>query len=487
MGVHNTGVDNQAFSVEQRGIEFVPENERSMKPRELGIFWAGSSMYPFNVLLGVLIYGLGLPLWLAIVVTVGGGALSYVAPALGSIAGARSGMPTHIALRATFGVRGEPINAGLGWLVGIIYEIINVAVGVYAVTALFAFLGWEDSGKVGLAIGLAIVYGLCILLPLLGHATMMVVQRVFTVALGLSVALLFVDLIGRTDLTAAAGDPLDTKTMLEMVAIGMGIAWAGGYSYMIVALDYPRYLPTKTKGKTIFWQVMIGAGVAAGFLGLTGTMIAMVAGGSIADPVAGVEPLVPSWIYIIWVLAAIGGSISNNALTLYSAGLAAQATGLPLKRWQATMVDGAIAIVGLIYVLFIDSGQFFANLNSYIILSIAWIGPFGAVWLADLWWRRWHVRPNEAHGGPSSPFWRIDGTRRSAWIAMILGVIAALLTISSPKFNGPIAKALEYTDLSWLVGPVVAFVVYLVLAHRAVKAETVRLEAEYGPVPTAHD
>ena len=43
-------------------------------------------------------------------------------------------------------------------------------------------------------------------------------------------------------------------------------------------------------------------------------------------------------------LAAIGGSISNNALTLYSAGLAAQAIGLPLKRWQATMVDGAIAI-----------------------------------------------------------------------------------------------------------------------------------------------
>ena len=170
MGVHNTGVENQAFSIEQRGIEFVPENERTMKPRELGIFWAGSSMYPFNVLLGVLIYGLGLPLWLAIVVTVGGGALSYVPVALGSIAGARSGMPTHIALRATYGVRGEPINALLGWAVGIIYEIINVAVGVYAVVALFDFLGWHDSGKAGLAVGLVIVYGLCILLPLLGHA-----------------------------------------------------------------------------------------------------------------------------------------------------------------------------------------------------------------------------------------------------------------------------------------------------------------------------
>ena len=123
-----------------------------------------------------------------------------------------------------------------------------------------------------------------------------------------------------------------------------------------------------------------------------------------------------------------------------SAGLAAQAVGLPLKRWQATMVDGAIAILGLIYVLFIDSGAFFANLNSYIILAIAWVGPFGAVWLADMWWRRWHVRPNEAHGGPSSPFWKFDGPRRAAWIALVIGVVGALLTISSPKFNGPIAK-----------------------------------------------
>lgn len=69
----------------------------------------------------------------------------------------------------------------------------------------------------------------------------------------------------------------------------------------------------------------------------------------------------------------------------------------------------------------------------------------------------------------------------------MIGVIGALMTIASPKFNGPIAKAMEYTDLSWLVGPVLAFVIYWILAHRAVKEETVRLEAEYGPVPTPHD
>jgi nucleobase:cation symporter-1, NCS1 family len=461
--------DNRAFAVEQRGIEFVPENERTMTPRQLGVFWGGSSLYPFNVLLGVIIYSLGMPLWLTILITVIGGALSYAPVALGSIAGARSGMPTHISLRATFGIDGERVNALLGWIVGILYEIINVAVGVFAAVAIFSELGWENSGKPGKAVALVIVYGLCIMLPLLGHATMMFVQKFFSIALGIASVLLFIALVRNIDLGARAGDALSGKATLQMALVAMGIAWAGGYSYMIVALDYPRYLPTRTPGKSIFWQVLLGSSMAAGFLGLVGAMMA--AQTDLAfDPVANVKPIVPSAIFIIWILAAIGGSVSNNALTLYSAGLAAQAAGLPLKRWQATVVDGLIAIAGLIYVLFVDSGTFLANLNSYIVLAIAWIGPFGAVWLLDMWWRKWHVDPLHAHGGAGTPYAGIKGSRGAAWIAIIAGIVASLLTIASPKFNGPIAKSLG-TDLSWVVGPIVAGAIYWVMGRKQVIAE----------------
>jgi nucleobase:cation symporter-1, NCS1 family len=468
--------DNRTFAVEQRGTEFVPESERTMKPRELGVFWGGSSLYPFNVLLGMLIYSLGIPLWLAILITVVGGALSYAPVAIASIAGARSGMPTHITLRATFGVDGERVNAVLGWLVGIVYEIINVAVGVFAAVAIFDELGWHDSGDAGLVVGLVIVYGLCIGLPLLGHATMVFVQKFFAIGLGIASVLLFVALVGDIDFGARVGDALSGKATIEMILVAIGIAWAGGYSYMIVALDYPRYLPTNTKSKSIFWQVLIGSSLAAGFLGLVGAMIAAQTEGGAFVAVAAVKPLVSNWIYVVWILCAIGGSISNNALTLYSAGLAAQAAGLPLKRWQATVVDGVIAIAGLIYVLFIDSGNFFANLNSYIILAICWIGPFGAVYLLDLWWRNWHVRPEHVDGR-SSPFSGIKGSRKSAWIAMLAGVVAALLTIASPKFTGPIADALD-TDLSWLAGPVVAGLIYLVLGSGQVSAEAAAHVAE---------
>lgn len=471
--------DNRAFAVEQRGIEFVPESERNMTPRQLGVFWGGSSLYPFNVLLGVLIYSLGLPLWLVILITVIGAVVSYMPVGLASIAGARSGMPTHITLRATFGADGERVNALLGWIVGILYEIINVAVGVFAAVAIFDELGWHDSGDAGLWVGLIVVYGLCIMLPLLGHATMVFVQKFFSIALGIASILVLIALLDDLDLGARAGDPLGGKLTLQMILIGIGIAWAGGYSYMIVALDYPRYMPTSSSSKSIFWQVVTGASLAAAFLGLVGAMIASQPDNldaALADPISATKPHVPGAIFVIWILAAIGGSISNNALTLYSAGLAAQAVGLPLKRWQATVVDGILAIAGLIYVLFIDSGNFLINLNSYIVLAIAWIGPFGAVYLLDLWWRKWHVRPEHAHGGSGSPFAGIRGPRQAAWIATIAGIVVALLTIASPKFNGPIAKALD-TDLSWLTGPVVAGGLYWILGRRQVLAEAARLRA----------
>ncbi|MDP9465206.1 MAG: cytosine permease, partial [Actinomycetota bacterium] len=331
-------------------------------------------------------------------------------------------------------------------------------------------LGWHDSGDAGLLVGLVLVYGLCICLPLLGHATMVFVQKFFSIGLGIASILLFVALVGDLDLGTRAGDALSGKATLEMVLIAIGIAWAGGYSYMIVALDYPRYMPTNTPSKSIFWQVLIGSSLAAGFLGLVGTMIAAQTEGGFADPVAGVKPLVANWIYVVWILCAIGGSISNNALTLYSAGLAAQAAGLPLKRWQATVVDGIVAIAGLIYVLFIDSGNFFANLNSYIVLAICWIGPFGAVYLLDLWWRKWHVSPEDVEG-KGSPFSGFTGSRRAAWIASVTGIFVSLMTIASPKFNGPIAKALD-TDLSWLTGPVVAGAIYWAMGRKQVLAET---------------
>jgi purine-cytosine permease-like protein len=462
---------NRRFGVETNGINYIGEDERVMGQRELSTFWVASSLYPFNLLLGILVYSLGLPLWASLVVVVGVGFVAYFFAGLASIAGARSGISTQAITRVTFGINGNRLNASFAWVTGIAYEIINVVTGVFAGSALLHELGWRTTGDGPAIVALIVVYGISVLLPYLGHATVIYVQQAFAVVLVIASVLILGSLAGNIDLGAhVAGTGI---SYLSGFLIGCGIVVASAFGYVMMAADYPRYMPSDTSGRTIFWNVLLSAGVPAAFLGLVGVLMASQGNldALIADPVGGSQSELTSFIYIVWILAAIGGSIANNALTLYSAGLAAQAIGLPLKRYQATILDACIATVGIVYILFFDAGGFLSWLNSVIVFTVVWLGPFGAIWLTDLAWRRWTALPQEVHGGPASPFWGFSGARRAAWPALLVGMFAALMCISVPKYTGPIAVALDNTDLSWLVGPLVSAGVYYVIARRTVAAE----------------
>jgi nucleobase:cation symporter-1, NCS1 family len=461
---------NKRFGVETNGINFIGHEERLMTRRQLSLFWVASSLYPFNLLLGILVYSLGLPVWACLVVVVLVGGASYLYPALASMPGARSGIATQALTRLTYGIQGNRVNATLGWAVGIAYEIANVVTGVFAGTALLGKFGWH-SGHGPTVVSFLLVYGVSVLLPYLGHATVVYVQQAFAVLLATGTLLMFVVLLPHLNLGAhQAGTGIGFWSAL---LTGCGIVLASGFGYVMMASDYPRYLPAATPARSIFWNVLISAGAPAAFLGLVGVLMA--AQGNltalIADPVGGADGLFAAGIFLIWLLAAIGGSIANNALTLYSAGLAAQAIGLPLKRYQATLLDAAIATVGIMYILFWDAGGFLGWLNSVLVFTIVWLGPFGAVWLVDLAWRGWLALPEEVHGGRRSPFWGFSGARRYAWVAMVAGMVAAVLCISVPKYTGPVARAAGDTDLSWLAGPIVAVVLYLALARTAVRRE----------------
>jgi purine-cytosine permease-like protein len=462
---------NRRFGVETNGINFIGERERLMGQRELSTFWIASSFYPFNLLLGILVYGLGLPLWATIVVVAGIGFAAYFYVGLASIPGARSGISTQALTRVTFGINGNRVNALFAWVTGIAYEIINVVTGVLAGAALFHEMGWHSAGHGPTIVALVVVYGFSILLPYLGHATVIYVQQAFAVILAIASAAIFISLVPHLDLSARVhGTGI---SFASGFFIGCGIVISGAWGYVMMAADYPRYMPSKTSGKKIFWNVLFSAGAPAAFLGLVGVLMA--SRGNLtaltADPVGGSKGELSTAIFVIWILAAIGGSIANNALTLYSAGLAAQALGLPVKRYQATIIDACIATVGIIYILFFDNGGFLAWLNSAVVFSVAWLGPFGAIWLTDLAWRKWTALPEEVHGGRASPFWGISGARRVAWPALILGMFAAMMCISVPKYTGPVAAALGNTDFSWLAGPLVGGLIYFLLARRTVARE----------------
>ena len=144
--------------------------------------------------------------------------------------------------------------------------------------------------------------------------------------------------------------------------------------------------------------------------------------GDMSDPIAGVEPFVPGWLFVLYILAAVGGSIANNVVAYYSSGLCLQSVGLPLRRYQATALDTALSTAMVLYILFVR--DFTTVLHDFVALLVVWLAPFAAVWITDGLMRRWRYdaggdprrQPAAARTGAGT-----DSTSR-AWVALLAGV-----------------------------------------------------------------
>jgi NCS1 family nucleobase:cation symporter-1 len=475
--VSTTADKNPAFGLEQHGFDYIPEAERKMSLRDLAYVWVGTNAYLFFFSVGVISFSLGLNVWQALITVVVGNALfAYVA--LASIAGVRSGLPTMTLTRAPFGIHGNRANGALAWVTSVSFEALNTVFGVFAVAALLPVLGWDHSDTAGKIIALIVVFLLSAAIAVLGHGTLVYFQRIFAVLLTGVLAVVFAYTVGGVDWGAGPKESMPAGTTIALMLVGTAIVASGPLSYLFNASDWSRYLPTRTSGKSIFWTVFWGASLIALFLGVMGVILS--SRGDMSDPVAGVKPLVPDWLFVMYAIAAIGGAVANNVITFYASGLSLQAAGVPLRRYQATMLDTCVATVLVVYVIFI-SEDFLTTVNDFLSMLVVWIGPFGGVWLMDGLLRRWSYDPVDVHAvaaGPAGRYWGWNGINLRGFVALLAGSGICLLTLNAPIFQGPLSKELDGADLSWILGPLVAAAVYYLIARNRVRAS--------AAVPASH-
>ena len=433
-----------------------------MSLRQTAFFWVGTNANLFFVSVGVIAFELGLNLWEALVAVALGTSL-FAVVGLASIGGVRSGLPTLTFTRAAFGSRGNFPNGVLTWAALVAFEAINCLFGVFALLALMDQLGWDDPGTAGKVIATVIVLGASSAVAIYGHATMVYVQRLFAVVLTVVLVLVLAYSIGGVDWTATAHEPLGAwETVAVILAAGAVVA-SGPISYLFNAPDFVRYLPERTPGRSVFWTVTLGSGLIALLLSVMGVLLA--SRGDMSDPIAGVEPFVPGWLFVLYILAAVGGSISNNVVAFYSSGLCLQAVGLPLKRWQATALDGVVSTAIVLYILFVK--DFTTALHDFVSVLVVWLGPFGAVWICDGLMRRWQYDPVGIHDVSSrSRYWGRWGINVDGWIALTVGIGVCLLTINAPILTGPVSEALDGADFTWTLGPAASALTYWALVRR---------------------
>lgn len=441
---------NPVFGIEVRGFERIPEAERNMTLPQVGPLWLATNMNVLSIVLGCMGITLGLNLWWAFAACIVGN-LPYAYVGLASIGTVRTGLPVTTLTRAVFGLRGNFPNAFFGWIASLAYEVVGTVLGVYALIALMKVLGWHGSDTTGKLLATLILLLLSGGVAVLGHATMVFLQRFFAVILGAALFLVLIHTCGQVDWSRAAMPhaPLTSTRVAAAFMTACGLLASQPIGYLFNGPDWVRYLPIATPGRQVFSRVFLWTFLPSIVLTAMGAMWATL--GDMADPVAGLRPFIPRWLFVIYALAVAGGAVAANIPVFYSSGLSLQSLGLRVSRWAATAVDLLVSTAIVVYILFVQ--DFTTALNDFVSLLLVWVGPYGAVWMCDGVLTHW--------GNPT-----VAGRDRSVngVIALIGGMVVGLMTMKSPLYDGPIAIALGGMDLNWVLGFPVSGAIYYMLS-----------------------
>jgi purine-cytosine permease-like protein len=180
--------------------------------------------------------------------------------------------------------------------------------------------------------------------------------------------------------------------------------------------------------------------------------------------------VIPAPFVVVFLVCAIVQIFGINSLDLYSSGVTLQALGLPVKRYQAVLIDTVICCGITIYAIFDSS--FSTLLTDFVDAVICWIAPWCAIFLVDWALRRFRYVPSELQKTDrSSVYWRNGGFHWPGLIAQALGTIGAVMALDTLFYTSPIANATGGADFSIFMGLGVGGLSYLLVAGRSVRRE----------------
>ncbi|KQX47761.1 MULTISPECIES: cytosine permease [unclassified Streptomyces] len=462
-------------AMETRGLEPVPDAERTGRVRELFPTWVAANISVLLLTMGAgLIVFNGLNFWQVLAVAVAAPVLSYGIVGLISIAGKRGGAPGMALSRAVFGQRGNLFPGALIWVARWGWETINAVTGAYAVLTVLDLLFGVRSNTLLIVVTLLLFVTCTFLVSGLGINALRVCSKWSTYLFGAFSVLVLVHLVANTDWSAVFARPAGSTAM--MVA-GIGTIAAGGISWVPSGPDFTRYLPRTASSRAMVGTTVGGAGIVVLPMVLMGAVMAVSTPdlASAQDPVSFIGELLPMWISVPYLVIALLGMLLINSMSMYSAGFTAQTLGIRVPRAAAVSVNAVISLVfGFLLMVVATSfiGSFISFLTLLAVAFSAWIGVFGV----DMLRRRSYDAAALMDTTRTSAYWYRGGFAWQAMTAWAVALLAGLLFTKVDWFAGPLASSwIGENGLGWAATIVVAGVLYAVLpptpAHAVEPAE----------------
>lgn len=451
---------DQVWSIELNGINPITDEERHGSPFELFWVWFASNVGILGIVYGAILFSAGLNLWQSVFVALVASAISFALVGVLSVAGVRGGAPMLTLSRAPFGSRGNFGPTLISWISFVGWETVIVITAAYAMLGLLNLLGLP-SNALWTIVSLVIVAVLVVGLGLLGHATLVWIQRAATWLFGILTLLIVIFLITQTKWTtvlAMPAGPWDTGVLatLSIVAAGTGIGWVNA------GADYTRYLPRRSSSGAIVWWTVLGGTLPLFVLMIVGVLLSSRVPNlaSASNPIQIIGQALPSWFAVPFLITAVGGLIAAADLDIYSSGLNLLALGLKAQRYKTVLIDGVLMIVGSIYVMLIAQ-NFLGSFESFLQLLADGLAAWSAIFLVDMLWRRDYDPAALVDTSSRSRYFYTGGINIPAFIAWLAGFIVSLLFTASPLFSGPFAIGIfASSSLGFVIGFFVSAILY---------------------------
>jgi len=452
------------LSIEGHGMEPIPESARYGSVSRVFTVWFTPNLVPAAFFLGTLAAAvfIGLGFWTALAAIVVGNFVGSILVGLLATMGPRTGMAQMPLARLAYG-KSIVVPGLLNWLSCIGWDGINSVFGAAAITILTGL---------PFAISLLIIVICQGLLGILGYEAIHTFEKYMAIVLGAMFVVLTVAIAGqastglaRTDAVSGL-DQLGSFILYSTIIASFVLAWA------LYASDYTRYLAPSTDGRRVFWWTVLGLSLGAGWLEVLGLLVADKA--TEAGAVDTINSILSGSPLAALAMLAIGiGTIAVNAMNDYTGSLSLQAAGIRVPRVVSALI---VAVLGFGVTLWLNAGDLVTKVENILLFLSYWIAPWAAVVLAD-----WRLRGGRANVNRLVDFARLP-SGATALAAAIVGFLVSL-PFQQSSLGEDIRKAtglpvnaisddvLHFADLAYVVGFVVAFVVFWVAARSSVANE----------------
>ncbi|MFJ8468506.1 cytosine permease [Streptomyces swartbergensis] len=462
--------------IEQRGVDTIPEEERTSGPRDLVSILLGS-----NLCLGVIVFGwlppsFGLDWWSSVSAVLAGTVVGVVLTAPLALVSLRTGTNLSTSSGAQFGVRGRLVGSVVGLLLALGYTALTVWIGGDVMVGVLGRLAGLPQGGVSYGIVYGLLAAVTVAGAVYGYRVLLAMSRVL--AFGMT-ALLALGVIAYAPGFTTAALPETGGYLLGgfwptwlLAAVAAGLS--GPIAFITLLGDYTRYIsPARHSSRRVLHATWLGLMLGLLVPQLFGTFTAYAAGAAL-DYAGPLVSAAPAWYLVPLLLAASAGSVGNAGLMLYSMGLDLDAILPRASRAGATYTVAVVATACVFAGHYYSTAQ--NAMTSFVLLLTAIGTPWavitligfarcGGVYDADAL----QVFNRRARGGV---YWYRAGWNIPATASWAAGALVGVLAVSLPSYEGPLLALTGGVDCSFLLSGLVGGVAYALSAPGSVRMES---------------